>query len=198
MAKKEDARITRTKNELRKGLLSLLRGKPFEKITVAEICQTSKINKMTFYKHYDDKYDLLDDCARTTIEEVIGQVRLAHGKIERIEDFPDCFATFVVMAYDKVLEVKEVLLSLADAEANFGGQVVRNALEQSLEKTMTKLLERLQIHYHVGYVTAFFVGGFASVAMRIVHEGRFDRDYCFRSAKDVCDSFIRAKRKQAE
>lgn len=197
MAKKEDARITRTKNELRKGLLALLRNKTFEKITVTEICQASKINKMTFYKHYDDKYDLLDDCARTTVEEVVGQVRLAHGKIERIEDFPNYFASFVIMAFDKVLEVKDVLLSLSAAEGNFGGQVVANALEQSLEQTMTKLLERLQIRYHVGGVTAFFVGGFASVAIRIIHEGHFDRDYCFRSAKDICDSFIRSKRKQA-
>lgn len=34
---------------------------PFEKITVKAICEESKTSRITFYTHYHDKYELVDD-----------------------------------------------------------------------------------------------------------------------------------------
>ena len=56
-AVKEDARIMRSKRDLRAALMELLKSTPFEKIAVIDICNKAMINKVTFYKHYADKYD---------------------------------------------------------------------------------------------------------------------------------------------
>ena len=50
--KRQDARVIRTKRDLRASLLALLKEQAFEKITVKTICDHASINKMTFYAHY--------------------------------------------------------------------------------------------------------------------------------------------------
>ena len=61
MNKKEDIRIKRSKYELNAALYKLLKEKSFSKITVIDICETANINRMTFYNHYQDKYDLFNE-----------------------------------------------------------------------------------------------------------------------------------------
>lgn len=58
---KEDMRITKTKRDLRQALYQLIIKERFEKITVGEICTVAMVNRLTFYKHYADKYELLND-----------------------------------------------------------------------------------------------------------------------------------------
>lgn len=64
----EDKRIQKTKKYLKKTLIEILGFKPFEKITVKEICEKSQISRMTFYAHYNDKYDLVDDISKDMIK----------------------------------------------------------------------------------------------------------------------------------
>lgn len=47
--------------KLKSAMIGLLENKSFECITVAEICRKADVSRMTFYSHYDDKYELLDD-----------------------------------------------------------------------------------------------------------------------------------------
>lgn len=53
-------RHTQSKTKIRQALLTLLTEKDFEKITVADLTRTAKVNRGTFYLHYIDKYDLLN------------------------------------------------------------------------------------------------------------------------------------------
>jgi len=49
-------------------LLFLLEKKPFEYITVSEICQTAGLNRSTFYLHYENTCDLLEEATRGLME----------------------------------------------------------------------------------------------------------------------------------
>lgn len=57
---KEDRRITKTKRNLKTTLVSLLKEKPFEKITVSDICTVGETSRITFYTYFNDKYSLAD------------------------------------------------------------------------------------------------------------------------------------------
>ncbi|OLN23673.1 TetR family transcriptional regulator [Domibacillus antri] len=50
----------RTTQFIMKALLDLLAEKPFSAITVNDICDKSMIHRSTFYRYYDDKYDLFN------------------------------------------------------------------------------------------------------------------------------------------
>ena len=51
----------RTKNEIVKTFLELLKEHSLDKITVKDIVETCGINRNTFYYYYKDIYDLIDD-----------------------------------------------------------------------------------------------------------------------------------------
>lgn len=56
-----DRRTRYTRSVIRESLLELMKKTPFEKITVTEICRRAEINRGTFYLHYCDACDVLDD-----------------------------------------------------------------------------------------------------------------------------------------
>lgn len=60
--KSADLRIRRTYKLLTDALMTLMQEKPIEKITVMEICSQAMVHRATFYKYFEDKYQLLDFC----------------------------------------------------------------------------------------------------------------------------------------
>ena len=55
----EDLRIRRTRKLLQKALLEAASEKGFAHVTVRDITERAMVNRATFYRHYEDKYDLL-------------------------------------------------------------------------------------------------------------------------------------------
>lgn len=55
-----DRRVLRTKRVLRDALTALMEEKGFDGITVKDLTERADINRGTFYIHYRDKYDLLE------------------------------------------------------------------------------------------------------------------------------------------
>jgi AcrR family transcriptional regulator len=70
MSSNQDRRITRTKAAIRKALVSLIGEKGFDAISIKDITTKAGINRGTFYLHYKDKFDLLDQ----TLEDITGDI----------------------------------------------------------------------------------------------------------------------------
>lgn len=51
-----------TKNSMKNSLKKLIQKKPLNKITISDITSDCGINRMTFYYHFKDIYDLLEWC----------------------------------------------------------------------------------------------------------------------------------------
>ena len=60
---KSESKYFNTATKMDLALISLLKKKPFEYITVSEICETAGVNRSTFYLHYETVGDLLDETA---------------------------------------------------------------------------------------------------------------------------------------
>ncbi len=57
--RREDRRVQRTRQALQGALLSLIREKGFEALTVQDIIDRANLGRATFYAHFDNKEDLL-------------------------------------------------------------------------------------------------------------------------------------------
>ena len=57
---KQDRRIRKTRSVLKAALLSLMKEKSVKHITVKELCDKADINRGTFYLHYTDVFDMLE------------------------------------------------------------------------------------------------------------------------------------------
>ena len=58
---KTESKYFNTALRFDKALLSLLEKKPFEYITIREICEAAEVNRSTFYLHYENTSDLLEE-----------------------------------------------------------------------------------------------------------------------------------------
>lgn len=65
-----DRRVLRTKRVIRDALTALMEEKGFDGITVKDLTERADINRGTFYIHYRDKYDLLEQSEA----EIIGAI----------------------------------------------------------------------------------------------------------------------------
>lgn len=57
---KSDLRVVKTREAIRSALIELLSHKDLQDIRVREICDIARINRVTFYAHYKDIYDLVE------------------------------------------------------------------------------------------------------------------------------------------
>lgn len=86
MNKKEDLRILKTKASLYRGLMNLMKTKPFEEINVSEICKESLINRSTFYDHFNDKYELIEYLMNDMRKDLIDKLNRS-TKTNNIKDY---------------------------------------------------------------------------------------------------------------
>jgi AcrR family transcriptional regulator len=70
MNKKMDRRKKYTRNALTESIITLLKTKPITAITVKEICVRADINRSTFYAHYKDQFDLLEQIEEEIITDL--------------------------------------------------------------------------------------------------------------------------------
>lgn len=71
-----DKRVIRTKYNLKHSLLKLLESKEIDNITVSDIVKVSGTSRVSFYNHYNNKEDLLNE----TIDEVVYDFVKAYRK----------------------------------------------------------------------------------------------------------------------
>ena len=74
---KTDARVRYTLNVLKKSFLSLLEEKPVNKISVKEVCEHAELNRATFYTHFNDCYDLLENIENDLISDFKASLKYA-------------------------------------------------------------------------------------------------------------------------
>ena len=73
-----DPRTRYTRQIIISAFWQLLRQKPMEKITVKEICALAQINRGTYYRHFQDCYDLMEQLeaqALDKLEEILVSTR---------------------------------------------------------------------------------------------------------------------------
>lgn len=66
--KKQDPRVVRTQRLLKNAIIELMEEKEFDQITIQDISDRATIKRVTFYLHYNDKHDLMMQCAHEILE----------------------------------------------------------------------------------------------------------------------------------
>lgn len=81
-----DVRVQRSRASLQQALFELTVEKGFSHVTVRDIAKRAKVNRSTFYRHYVDKYDLLNqyfDQLQKDVAEAAAQAENASDAQER-------------------------------------------------------------------------------------------------------------------
>ncbi|MDD2362003.1 MAG: TetR-like C-terminal domain-containing protein [Oscillospiraceae bacterium] len=70
ITKKEDRRVKYTKMVLKDSFITLLEKKDISKISIKELCEDADVNRATFYAHYNDQYDFMNQIQDELLENV--------------------------------------------------------------------------------------------------------------------------------
>lgn len=113
----------------------LLTEKPFEKITVAELCKRAQTRRATFYKHFADKYDFLAFMITTIRAEIINEnipqnaspVAYYHALIDSGLNFVESHRA-LLLALDNSPAATGVIMTLSEQPGKPGDKQVRAIL----------------------------------------------------------------------
>ena len=132
MERKTDKRTQKTRNALQKALAVMLDEKVLRKITVQEVADLADVNRVTFYKHFKDIYDLYEQTEKEVLAD-LGMLILDYQEkskndfcaalIGYIENNPEIFK-MIFSPYntgelrDKFCKMVEGLFCLMQTEKN--------------------------------------------------------------------------------
>lgn len=136
-----DRRILKTKHEIRNAFISLLKIKSFNVVTVKDITEEANINRATFYKHYEDKHDLLAKLEEDIIEnikKIIEKRSPVHVQEDVMNQFD--FKTKITAIYTYIEKEKELIEVLISSNGN-------QSFLTHMQFLLEQLLKRNLQHY---------------------------------------------------
>ncbi len=80
-----DLRIRRTHKFLQEAMIELIAEKSFDAITVGDIAERAMINRATFYRHYQDKYDLVAKIFEETTNHLVENTKPFHKDTDQVD-----------------------------------------------------------------------------------------------------------------
>ena len=161
----------------------LLEKKPFEYITVTEICRAAGVNRSTFYLHYENTCDLLDETVRNMVDDFLAYFSPDFGKITM--QFSECELKDMNYITDEYLHP---YLSYVRDHQRILSTAIRRADTLGFEEIYKKLFQHVfnpildRFHYPVDdrpYVMRFYLNGIHAVVAEWIKED------CKRPIEDI-------------
>ena len=179
-AKKTDRRTIYTRNIIKDTLLELLQTKKFEKITITELCKIAEINRGTFYLHYYDLFDVLDEIFNDFIQDT--PCVLEHLFPENNTDYLECNYPFCQKIHDNK---KYTTIFFDDYLTSY---IIDKISSYSKDKFIAKLREKSSLTVRQAEALFYFQINGCLAVNKIIHHNKYkDQD----EIRKIIDEFIR-------
>ena len=141
-----DIRTQKIYDALIEAFQELIVEKPFEDITVNELCERARTRRATFYKHFSDKYDFFQYMLGQMRTELIQDAK-ANASINTAQEY---LHLFVDIGLDFVEKHKKFLLALKDS--NIAGQMMQTITDQTFREQHFEYLldDELAVQFLIG------------------------------------------------
>ena len=180
---KSESKYFNTAVKMDLALISLLKNKPFEFITVSEICKTADVNRSTFYLHYETIGDLLDETTRYLLNDFLSYFSTDTKSVAL--NINACELKELVFVCDKYLvpyltyikDHKEVFKTVLTHSKTFGFEGV---YKRMFENIFSPVLDRY--NYPVSnrqYIMLYYLNGVNAIVVEWLRNG------CDKSIEDI-------------
>ena len=128
-----DRRVLKTRRQLRECLITLLKEKKVQDITVRELTDMADLNRGTFYLHYKDVFDLLEK-TEAELQEDFNQLVCKHDAVDLKQRPSVIFNEIYSLVYDNA-DLIEILLG-ENGDLNFVNRLKQLIREKCLKDWM--------------------------------------------------------------
>ena len=140
----------RTDRAIQSALLSLLGKKPFEKITVQDILDETPVSRATFYKHFHDKYEI--------VEKIQDEILHTHTELRNslTQATPDQYPSLMERFSLRYKEISQLLMKVQTERVNLPLALIEEARNYYLGTTDSPTRE-LEARIYAASTTAMMV-----------------------------------------
>ena len=172
---KSESKYFNTAKKMDKALISLLEEKSFEYITVSEICKRAEVNRSTFYLHYENTVDLLNETAKFLLDDFAAYFNVdAENITNKFKETSLDELNFISDEYlhpylSYIKENRIVFSTILLHSATFGFNEIFQRLYDNI---FNPILERY--NYPVGdrkYAMIFYLNGITAIVTEWLKEG---------------------------
>lgn len=182
-----DARTIKTKSSINEAFISLLSENSFDKITVQKICERAGVNRVTFYNHYEDKYDLFVEYLDNTIIKLFEDSNNQYDiKEDPTNFFKTLFYNIASLCYDK-----KNLLKAVERDQN---SLVVYILQRKANENVLKLIEYKykpeELKYSPISIASFLTGGFSNLLIHYISDDRVQFEALINEANKIIEDML--------
>ena len=182
---KSESKYFNTAIKMDLALVSLLKKKPFDYITVSEICEEAGVNRSTFYLHYETIGDLLAETTRYLLDDFLAYFSTDTKAIAL--NLMDCELSDLIFICDKYLS--PYLSYVKDHKEIFGTALLYNqtlgfedVYKRMFDNIFNPILERF--NYPSGdrqYVMMYYLNGVNAIILEWLRNG------CNKSIQEIAE-----------
>lgn len=156
-----DLRVRRTRKLLWEALMAELSERSLEEITVKDICERAMVHRTTFYKHYEDKYALLEQGMRQMYDALLAEGHVPPSAFS-VDDPPPYF----IRLFDHVAQHQQFYKLMLCGEGI--GRFQKLVKEYIAEVASAKVRELPPANQHLTVPLAMQVQFFAGAVLSLL------------------------------
>lgn len=171
---KSESKYFNTAKKMDKALISLLEEKSFAYITISEICKRAGVNRSTFYLHYENTVDLLNETASFLFDDFMTYFNVDKNIAKIFKESPLDELNFISNVYlhpylSYIKDNKNVFSTALLHADSFGFNDIFQVLYENI---FNPILERYD--YPVAdrkYAMMFYLNGITAVVTEWLKDG---------------------------
>ena len=166
---KNESKYFNTAIRMDEALITLLEKKDFEYITIKEICDTARVNRSTFYLHYENTSDLLKETTRYMIDKHLAYYEIDKRSISL--QFETCKREELLFITDEYLVpylkfIKDNQRLFKVSIKQFNSFNMNEVYGRMFEHIFNPILERFHVpEKERAYVMKFYLTGVFAIVM---------------------------------
>jgi len=172
---KSESKYFNTATKMDLALISLLKKKSFDYITVSEICETAGVNRSTFYLHYETVGDLLDETVRYLLNDFLSYFGADTKRVAL--NLKNCELDDLIFICDKYLT--PYFTYIKDNKEVFGSALANNktlrfedVYKRMFDNIFDPILDRFQYpQSDRQYVMMYYLNGINSIVSEWLKNG---------------------------
>ena len=180
---KAESKYFNTAVRFDKALLSLLEKKPFEYVTISELCEEAGVNRSTFYLHYENTADLLKEATAYVLDNFASYFSLDRESIAL--KYANCDLQELNFINEKYLhpylsfikENQRLFTAVLSQPTTFDSKAI---FQRLFDNVFHPILDRF--HYprdEQQYVMMFYLNGITAIITEWL------KDACSKSIEDI-------------
>ncbi|MFD1269213.1 TetR/AcrR family transcriptional regulator [Paenibacillus motobuensis] len=169
MESSRDRRVIRTKAIIRTAFTNLIEEKGFDALTVKDITTRAEINRGTFYLHYRDKYDLLEQNEQELIQGLIGILSTMQPVIDIEQVLPQ-----IVRVFEYLGEHADFLKTILGpkGDPSFHALLRKMMSEHLFEKNVVPFIRKENALVPINYLVSYIASAHFGIIQEWLMQGR--------------------------